>query len=40
MSDYISKINDIMFKEIQHIQNPSFLEFGVKEGRSTKIFLD
>ena len=40
MSDYISKINDFMFKEIQHIQNPNFLEFGVKEGRSTKIFLD
>ena len=40
MSDYISKINNFMFKEIQHIQNPRFLEFGVKEGRSTKIFLD
>jgi len=36
MTDYILKINDFMFKEIEHIQNPNFLEFGVKEGRSTK----
>ena len=40
MLDYISKINDFMFNEIKHIKKPLFLEFGVKEGRSTKLFLD
>ena len=29
-----------MFDEISKIKNPKFLEFGVKEGRSTKLFLE
>ena len=29
-----------MFEEISNIKKPRFLEFGVKEGRSTKFFLD
>jgi len=40
MDEYVLKINEFMFNQIKHIQNPSFLEFGVKEGRSTKFFLD
>ena len=40
MSDYDYKIEVFLKDQIQKISNPNILEFGVREGRSTKIFLD
>tara|TARA_B100000989_G_scaffold285589_1_gene253436 strand:- start:17643 stop:18257 length:615 start_codon:yes stop_codon:yes gene_type:complete len=40
MSDYDYKIEVFLKNQIQEISNPNILEFGVREGRSTKIFLD
>ncbi len=40
MEDYNNKISNFMFNEFSNIKNPRFLEFGVKEGRSTKLFLE
>ena len=40
MTSYDYKIDIFLEKQIQNIDNPNILEFGVKEGRSTKIFLD
>ena len=40
MSEYQYKINTILKKDISEIKNPQILEFGVKEGRSTKLFLE
>ena len=40
METYNKKILNFMFDEISNIKNPRFLEFGVKEGRSTKFFLN
>ena len=40
MSDYDHKIEVFLKDQIQKISNPNILEFGVREGRSTKIFLD
>ena len=40
MSDYDYKIEVFLENQIQKISNPNILEFGVREGRSTKIFLD
>ena len=40
MSDYDYKIEVFLKDQIQKITNPNILEFGVREGRSTKIFLD
>ncbi len=40
MSEYQYKINTFLKKDITEIKNPQILEFGVKEGRSTKLFLD
>ena len=40
MISYDYKIDIFLEKQIQNIDNPNILEFGVKEGRSTKIFLD
>ena len=40
MSDYDYKIKVFLESQIQEISKPNILEFGVREGRSTKIFLD
>jgi predicted O-methyltransferase YrrM len=40
MSDYDYKIEVFLKDQIQRLSNPNILEFGVREGRSTKIFLD
>jgi len=40
MNDYNYKISNFLFKTIENIEKPIILEFGVKEGRSTKIFLE
>ncbi len=40
MKDYNYKITNFLFKTIKSIEKPIILEFGVKEGRSTKMFLD
>ena len=40
MPDYDYKIEVFLKDQIQKISNPNILEFGVREGRSTKIFLD
>ena len=40
MDQYNLKLKNFMFPEIKDIKNPFFLEFGVKEGRSTKMFLE
>ena len=34
------KISDFIFDDIKYIKNPQILEFGVREGVSTKFFLD
>jgi len=40
MSDYSYKIKNFMLDQICELEHPNILEFGVKEGRSTKLFLD
>ena len=40
MNKYEYKIKNFIEDQIRNIQNPSIIEFGVKEGRSTKMFLD
>lgn len=40
MSDYDYKIKVFLESQIQEMLEPNILEFGVREGRSTKIFLD
>tara|TARA_B100000131_G_C17891509_1_gene522473 strand:+ start:49 stop:675 length:627 start_codon:yes stop_codon:yes gene_type:complete len=40
MSKYEYKIKNFIEYQIGNIKNPSIIEFGVKEGRSTKMFLD
>ena len=40
MSDYDYKIEVFLKDQIQRLSNPNILEFGVRESRSTKIFLD
>ena len=40
MNKYEYKIKNFIEDQIKNIQNPSIIEFGVKEGRSTKMFLD
>jgi len=40
MDEYSLKIDSFMFDTIKEIKSPKVLEFGVKEGRSTKMFLD
>ena len=40
MDQYNYKINTYMFDLISNIKNCNFLEFGVKEGRSTLKFLE
>ena len=39
MDDYIYKFNSFIGKELTSLKDLIILEFGVKEGRSTKIFL-
>jgi len=39
MNDYIYKFNSFVGKELISLKDLIILEFGVKEGRSTKIFL-
>lgn len=39
MSDYIHKFNSFITNQIKNIKDISIIEFGVKEGRSTEIFL-
>ena len=40
MTTYDYKIKNFLEEQIKDIKNPIILEFGVKEGRSTKMFLD
>lgn len=40
MSDYLYKIDTFLKKDLLKIENPQIVEFGVREGRSTKLFLD
>lgn len=40
MSDYKKKIVDFMFSDIKKKENLNILEFGVREGISTKLFID
>ncbi len=40
MTSYNYKIKNFLEGQIKHINNPIIIEFGVKEGRSTKMFLD
>ena len=40
MTTYDYKIKKYLGEEIKDFINPTILEFGVKEGRSTKLFLD
>jgi len=40
MISYEYKLKNFFEKEIKNISNPKILEFGVKEGRSTKLLLD
>ena len=40
MSDYQYKISTFLKKDLSKINNPQIVEFGVREGRSTKLFLD
>ena len=40
MNTYDYKIDIFLRQEIQKIDSPKIIEFGVREGRSTKIFLD
>ena len=40
MSSYTYKIDTFIKKNISKISKPQIVEFGVKEGRSTKLFLD
>ncbi len=40
MSEYEYKIKNFIEDQIKNIKNPSIIEFGVKDGRSTKMFLD
>ena len=37
---FINKITNFIYNHEKNKNNPSILEFGVREGRSTKIFLD
>ena len=39
MTNYNYKINSIIVSQLKSLKNSTILEFGVKEGRSTKIFL-
>ena len=39
-NEYSHKLDDFIFKEINNLSNPQILEFGVREGISTKKFLD
>lgn len=40
MSDYLHKIDTFLKKDLYKINNPQIVEFGVREGRSTNLFLD
>ena len=40
MSEYENKIESFLIKQVKDIKKPIILEFGVKEGRSTKMFLE
>lgn len=40
MISYEYKLKNFFEKELKNISNPKILEFGVKEGRSTKLLLD
>ena len=38
--DYLRKLNSFMMKHLESKKNVNILEFGVRKGISTKIFLD
>ena len=40
MSDYIYKLNTFLKNDVLKFDKPQIVEFGVREGRSTKLFLD
>ncbi len=40
MSEYENKIESFLIDQVKHIKKPIILELGVKEGRSTKMFLE
>tara|TARA_B100001179_G_C18584532_1_gene401544 strand:+ start:460 stop:1086 length:627 start_codon:yes stop_codon:yes gene_type:complete len=40
VNKYIKKLNNFLINEISQLENPLIVEFGVKNGISTNIFLD
>ena len=38
--EYIIKLENAFKKKLLEINNPQILEFGVRHGQSTKLFLD
>ena len=40
MSEYKYKLDKTIAKEIQNLRNSNILEFGVRKGISTRLFLD
>ena len=40
MSEYENKIESFLINQVKDLKKPVILELGVKEGRSTKMFLE
>ena len=40
MNDHYRKLINFVYEKIKHIKEPSILEFGVREGVSTKMFIE
>ena len=40
MDDHYRKLKNFVYEKIQHIKEPTILEFGVREGVSTKMFIE
>ena len=40
MNDHYRKLINFVYEKIKHIKEPNILEFGVREGVSTKMFIE
>ena len=40
MNDHYRKLINFVYEKIKHIEEPTILEFGVREGASTKMFIE
>ena len=40
MDDHQRKLYSFLYNKIKDLKNPKILEFGVREGKSTKMFID